>query len=121
MIDLRTVCASNVVIAQRRANPQREIGEVIDVSQFQRLIVITNQKEPIATPRDVAGHFADAFHLNRNVLGEAIAGYVLQRDRVRAVVLDGNAPHRSLKHVTARLDPAEMAEGDGDTDRAMAA
>src|SRR5579863_637170 len=101
MIDLGAVCAGDIILTKGDSNSQCDIAEAIGMGEIEGLPIIANQEKPIATPCNVAGHSADSVHVNRNVFGETIAGNVLERRRVRAVVLDRNPPDGALKKAAA--------------------
>ncbi len=121
MVDLSALRALNAVGGKRLANLPREMDELVKVGSCNRVGVVLDQKKPIATPGDVAGHRAIPGNFDVDCSSPAVAGYVFKR--YRAVFVQGGSHDADwrLDAVVPGPDPAQVCERGYDTDGSMPA
>ena len=103
------------------ADAPGEIRELVHVHQREFLAVFFHEKKPVAAPRNVAGHRADAGHVNRHGFLGAPAGDVRHGNFAARMQCGGDDADRGLDAVFARLDSAHVRQRDDEADGAMAA
>src|SRR5581483_11446233 len=80
-----------------------------------------SQKEPVATPGDIAADVTEAVDRHCHVMLVNIGGNVLDRHRVAPLERCGNHADRGFDVVNARSDAPHIGKGDNCSDRAVAA
>src|SRR5689334_8044819 len=87
--------------------------------QGQNSAVILDEEKPISPPGDVALDGIAAGDLDRNAAGVTVAGDVVDRGAVVAVIVETDDADGSFQAMMAGLDLVEMGERFSDADRAV--
>ena len=68
MVNQPAVRSRDAVSFKSRSNLERKIGQFLPARKTEILSVVTDQKEPVSPPRDVAGDCAMAGNIHGNSL-----------------------------------------------------
>ncbi len=117
MVDLRKPVAVEVV-------PDRPsyLREGVDPVKGQVMVGFTNEKEPIATPCDIANHRrGKPGNLDRNTMGRPVARHIVEGDPTVWMENRGHKTDRSLETMDTGSDPTEVMKTRNHPNGAVAA
>src|SRR5205085_7255332 len=108
VIDEAAVRAGDALPLDALPDAPRVIGQGFQTVERERLSVIGGQEEPVAAPRNVAGHRADPGGINGNACRAAVTRHVANRDAVRVHETGLDHPADGLDAADSLTRPAEM-------------
>ena len=111
----------NVVRGERLADRPGEANELLEMGAVEGVGVMPDQKKPVATPGDVAGHLAVSGHLHFDRGGPSVAGYVFDGDRAVFVQRGSHDAYRGFDAMVSGFDPAQISERHHHADGAVPA
>lgn len=106
--------------AQGDANRPGKCDQFVDVFQNQIHLVMSHQKEPVASPCHVAAHFAIARDFDSNVGCPAVTGDIVHRDFAFIMQNGRDNADWSLDAVLARSDAVHISERRDQSDGSVA-
>jgi len=118
VVDLGAAPAGDAAAGEGLADAQGEISKRVDVGEFQGQAVAAGEEKPVPAPGDVADDLAVSVDHDADAGGGAVAGDVLDGDAAVVVEAGGDDADGGVDAVFARLDAAEVGEGDDQPDRA---
>jgi hypothetical protein len=121
VVDLCALCTVNAGGSERLPDLPGEMDELVKVRLRNRVGMLLDQKKPVATPGNVAGHCTESRDLDADGSGPAVAGYVFEGHGVIFVQCDSHDAYRCLDAVSTGLDPAKICERGYDTNGSMPA
>ena len=122
--DVVDVCAlrtTNAGGCECLANLPGEMDELIKVRFRNRVRMLFDQKKPIATPGNVAGHCTESRDFDLDGSGPAVAGYVFEGHGAVFVQYDSHDANGCLYAVSPGLNPAKICERGYDADGSVPA
>src|SRR5262249_30633567 len=72
VIDLRAGVPRHALRREGLANPPGDFGQAIDMGKLERLTVLGDEKEPVASPGHVADISSQPWHVDRHILGASV-------------------------------------------------
>jgi hypothetical protein len=112
VVDFSALGPRNSLPFETAADSPGEIGQAFDPRQGERLLVVVDEKEPVAPPGDVAMHEAVTGDFHRHLAGVPPAGNILNGRRLGPIVVDGDHSHGGVDAMLSATDPTEVSEGD---------
>lgn len=121
VVDLGALRTANAGGGECLANLPGEMDELVKVRFCNREGVMFDQKKPVATPGNVAGHHTESGHFDIDGSGPAVAGYVFEGHGAVFVQSDSHNAYWRFHAMRTGLDPAQIRECGYNTDGSMPA
>src|SRR5213078_2640411 len=83
--------------------------------------MFTDQKEPVAAPRDIAHYGSDSFNIDSDIFCKTITRHIGDRDKSVRFQFRFDRPDRSLDDMLSRTDLAHVFQSPNQSDRPVAA
>ena len=115
---LRTANAGG---SERLANLPGEMDELVKVGSCNRVWVVFDQKKPVATPGNIAGHRTESGYFDIDGSGPTVARNVFEGHCAVFVQRDAYDAYRCFNTVSAGLDLAKIRKRSYDPDGSVPA
>src|SRR5665213_2080281 len=109
MVDQGTVCPRDTALHQCRPDCGRNPDKLRTILYLQIVGMLSNQKKPITTPRDIANKMAISRHIDGNGITITVARDVLHRDTAVGMQLCLNNTHGGFDRMLARRDTPKVS------------
>ena len=121
MVNLRALRTANAGGVECLANLPGELDELVKIRSCNRVGMMFDQKKPVATPGNVAGHHTESGHFDIDGGGPAVARDVFKGYCAVLVQSDSHNAYWRFHAMRTGLDPAQMRERGYNTDGSMPA
>jgi hypothetical protein len=121
VIDLLSILARYSLAHERLANGPGELGQCFEIVERQYKRVIFDEKEPIATPGNVAGHWPKSRHVDGHISSQPVTRNICDLDC--SILFEGcndNADGR-FDAMPTWSNAIEIGERGDDADRSVTA
>jgi hypothetical protein len=110
-----------LTFTHRLPHASAKIGQILYVCECELLSVIFYKEKPVASPRNIPGHFSQNGHAHRKILFLTPTRNVGDRNLAVGVQLSGNDTDSRLDAMFAGLDSLQVSQRDNQSDGAVAA
>jgi hypothetical protein len=121
VVDLCALGTANAGGSERLPDLPGEMDELVKVRSCNRVGMMFDQKKPVPSPRNIAGHGTESGYFDIDGSGPAVARDVFEGHGAVFVQRNSYDAYRCLNAVSAGVNSAQIGERSYDTDRSMPA